>query len=340
LEGKVRVPVEAIIKLDANENPYGCSPRVSQALADCSHLSVYPDNGQAELRKVLAAYSGVSTECIVASGGSNQLIDLILRLFVASGDEVINCVPTFDVYRFSTEICGGTLVNVPRGKDFNINVGALKAAIGKKTKLIFLANPNSPTGNITSQKDILEIVDCGVPVVVDEAYYEFSGETVVPLVNQYENLMVLRTFSKWAGLAGLRIGYGVFPPKVAEYLMMIKMPYSVNVAAQVAVQESMKDIDYLLGNVKVLVTERERLFAELEKLNFLKPFPSQANFILCAVRSGKAKELQQKLQSRGILVRYFAQPLLKEYIRISVGKPEHTDILIKALQEIGGEIYG
>ena len=334
LKGKVEVPPESIIKLDANENPYGCSPRVNQALASYADFGIYPDSGQTELRKLLAGYTGVGAGRIVAGGGSNQLIDLIIRLFVGPGDEVINCVPTFDVFRFSTQIHGGTLVEVQRDENFAVDVKAVKAAIGKKTKIIFLVNPNSPTGNMTPQRDILEIVASGLPVVVDEAYYEFSGETVVPLVNQYENLMVLRTFSKWAGLAGLRVGYGIFPPKIADYLLTIKIPYNVNVAALVAVGESLKDINYLLDRVKVIIAERERLFGELLKLKWLKPFPSRANFIFCSVLNGKASELQQKLQNRGILVRYFDRPLLRNSIRTSVGKPEHTDALIKALQEI------
>ncbi len=336
LEGKVEVPVENIIKLDANENPYGCSPRVSQALATCPDFNIYPDNGQTRLRKLLEGYTGVDAEHIVAGSGSNQLIDLVLRLLISQGDEVINCVPTFGIYRFSTELCGGTLVEVPRSGNFAVNISAVRAAISGKTKIIFLTNPNNPTGTITPQQDILELVDTGLPVLVDEAYYEFGGETVAPLVSQYENLMVLRTFSKWAGLAGLRVGYGLFPPKIADYLLRIKIPYNVNVAALVAVQESLKDIDYLMSRVKAIITERERLFGKLEKLEWLKPFPSQANFILCSVLTGEAIELRQKLQDKGILVRYFDEPLLRNYIRFSVGKPEHTDALIKALQEIGG----
>jgi histidinol-phosphate aminotransferase len=334
LEGKVEVPVESIIKLDGNENPYGCSPKVNQALAGYPYLNIYPDNGQTVLRKLLEGYAGVDAGHIVAGGGSNQLIDLVLRLFVNKGDEVINCVPTFGIYRFSTMLCGGALVEVPRDENFAVNVDAVKAAIGKKTKLIFLANPNSPTGNIAPRTDILEILDIGLPVVVDEAYYEFSQETVAPLVRQYQNLMVLRTFSKWAGLAGLRVGYGLFPPEIADYLQKIKMPYNVNVAALVAIQESLKDIDYLLNRVKAIISERERLFNELKKIKWLRPFPSQANFVLCSVLDGKASELQQKLQNKGILVRYFAQPPLQNSVRISVGKPEHTDALIKALREI------
>ena len=335
LEGKVEVPVENIIKLDANENPYGCSPRVPPALANYPYLNIYPDAGQTELRKWLAGYAGVSAENIVAGNGSDQLIDLILRLFVEPGDEVINCIPSFEMFRFGTELCAGTLVEVPRDENFAVNVKALKVAIDSKTKIIFLANPNNPTGTIMPQPDIVEVLDTGLPVVVDEAYYEFSGETVVPLVSRYENLMVLRTFSKWAGLAGLRIGYGIFSPEIAGYLLRIKPPYNVNAAALVAVRESLKDIDYLMGRVQAIIAERERLFAELEKLKWLKPFPSQANFIFCSVLNGKANEVQQKLQRKGILVRYFDKPMLRNSIRISVGKPEHTDALIKALREIG-----
>ena len=335
LEGKVEVPVENIIKLDANENLYGCSPRVNQALARYPDFNIYPDDRQTVLRKLLEGYTGVDAKHIVAGSGSNQLIDLVLRLFINKGDEVINCVPTFGIYRFSTELCSGTLVEIPRGEKFAIDISAIKAAINEKTKIIFLANPNNPTGSITPQQDILELLDTGLPVLVDEAYYEFSGETVAPLVSQYENLMVLRTFSKWVGLAGLRVGYGFFPPKIADYLLRIKIPYNVNVAALVAVQESLKDIDYLMSKVKAIIAERGRLFSELEKLEWLKPFPSQANFILCSVLSGDAKELRQKLQDKGILVRYFDEPILQGFVRFSVGKPEHTDALIKALQEIG-----
>ena len=340
LVGKVEVPIENIIKLDANENLYGCSPRVNEALATYPDINIYPDSGQTELRKLLQEYTGVGSEHIVASAGSDQLIDLILRLFLEPGDEVINCIPTFAMFRFFMDLCSGTLVNVPRDENFAVRVNAVKAAVTKKTKLILLATPNNPTGTIIPRKDILEILDTGLPVVVDEAYYEFSGETVAQLVSQYENLMVLRTFSKWAGLAGLRIGYGMFPPKIADYLLRIKEPYCVNVAAIVAVRESLKDRDYLMETVKATIAERERLFEELKKLKWLKPFPSQANFIFCSVLNGKASELQQKLQDKGVLVRYFDLPLLQNSLRISVGKPEHTDALIKRLQELEEEISG
>jgi histidinol-phosphate aminotransferase len=334
LEGKVEVPVGDIIKLDANENLYGCSPKVNRALAAYSELNIYPDDKQTVLRKLLSEYIGIDAGRIVVGSGSNTLIDLLLRLFLSPGDEVINFVPTFGIYKFSTDLCGGRLVEVPRDEDFNVDVKLVKKAITGKTKMIFLANPNNPTGTVMPEKDILEILDTGLPFLIDEAYYEFSRQTALPLLGEYRNLMILRTFSKWAGLAGLRVGYGLFPPEIADYLLRIKIPYNVNVAAQVAVEESLKDIAYLQSTVDRIIAERARLFAGLEKIAWLKPVPSQANFILCRVEKMEAKELREKLQDKGILVRYFEESRLKDCIRISVGKPEHTDALVKVLRQL------
>jgi len=159
--------------------------------------------------------------------------------------------------------------------------------------------------------------------------------TVAPLVPKYPNLIVLRTFSKWAGLAGLRVGYGIFPNNLMEYLMKIKQPYNVNAAAQVAALESLKDLRYLMGTIKAIVKERERLLSGLLHLDWLKVYPTQSNFILCRVLKGSAGELHKELQTRGIFIRYFDTPLLKDCLRISVGKPEHTDKLLAALQHAG-----
>ncbi len=340
LSGVVEVPVESIIKIDANENPYGCSPLVQQALAENGDWNKYPDAGQTMLRQQLQEYVGVDAGSIVAANGSGEVLDEILRLFLESGDEVINCVPTFDLYRFRTLINRGNLVNVPRDGNFDVDIKAVKAAITQKTKLIILANPNNPTGNLTTREDILELLETGVPLLVDEAYYEFSGETVAPLVGEYANLMVLRTFSKWAGLAGLRIGYGIVSPEIAGYLMKIKLPYNVSMAASIAVQAALKDSDYLMDRVKAIIAERERLFGELVKFDWLKPFPSRANFIFCLLSKGKAVDVQQRLQNKGILVRYFDQPPLQNGFRVSVGKPEHTDRFIQVLRELEEEING
>lgn len=334
LKGKVEVSITDIIKMNANENPYGCSPRVQKAFAECDHFNIYPDDGQLVLRRLLSGYTKMPVERIVAGHGSNTIIDTIVRLFVGPGDEVINSVPTFDIYRFSTQICGGTLININRDEDFAIDLAKIKKAINDKTRLIFLATPNNPTGNVTPQEDILELVKTGLPVVVDEAYYEFSGETVMPWAEKYANLIVLRSFSKWAGLAGLRVGYGVFPADIVPYMMAIKIPHNVSVAAEIAVRESLADIKYLEGRVAAIVKERSRLYDALQQIAWLKPYPSKANFIYCAVLKGSASELHQMLQKKGFLVRYFDNPLLKNSIRISVGKPEHTDALIQALQQI------
>lgn len=334
LEEKGEVAVENVIKLDANENPYGCSPRVNKALAAYDSYNIYPDDAQTRIRKLLESYAGVDASHLVAGSGSNQLIDLIIRLLVAPGNEVITCVPTFGIYRFSTALVGGKLIELPSDENFAVDVKAVKNAINNKTKIIFLVNPNNPSGTQMPQTGIMEILETGLPVVVDEAYYEFSGETVAPLVKEYENLIVLRTFSKWAGLAGLRVGYGMFPPKIADYLLRIKIPYNVNVAALVAVEESLKDKDYLMASVNKIIVERERLFGELKKIQWLKIYPSKANFILCEVLKGQAIDVRQKLQSKGIMVRYFDEPRLRSFIRISVGKPEHTDALMQTLRQM------
>jgi len=334
LAGKIEVPESDIIKLNANENPYGCSPRVLKALSDGSRFSIYPDDGQQELRRLLAGYAGAPAERIVAGHGSNTLIDMLVRLFVGPGDEVINCVPTFDIYRFSTGICGGTVVNIPRDENFTVDVPGVISAITANTRIIFLASPNNPTGNAIPRDDVIKIAEAGVPLALDEAYYEFYDETLVPLTAQYPNLIVLRSFSKWAGLAGLRIGYGIFPLRIVDYLMAIKIPHNVSVVAEVAVRESLSDLAYLLERVRDIVAERERLYQELQAIDWLKPFPSQANFIFCNVLQGNAREVFLKLQQKGILVRYFEIPLLENSIRITVGKPEHTDALLNALREI------
>src|SRR3989304_4127769 len=249
LSQQTELPADKVIKLDGNENPYGCSPKVYQALATYPYYHNYPDPEQRELRKALEEYTGLGRQHIVCGMGSDELIYLILRLCLEPGDEVINCPPTFGMYTFSTDVCGGKAVDVPRTEDFSLNMAGIGRALTKKTKVIFVASPNNPTGNTASENEIMELVDTGKIVVVDEAYFEFSNVTVANLVPSYPNLIVLRTFSKWAGLAGLRLGYGFFPIEIAGYLMKIKQPYNANAAAQVAVLASLAGIEDLRSNV-------------------------------------------------------------------------------------------
>jgi histidinol-phosphate aminotransferase len=335
LSRRAELSAGKIVKLDGNENPYGCSPKVYQALATYPYYHNYPDPEQRELRKALEEYTGLGYQHIVCGTGSDDLIDLILRLFLEPDDEVINCPPTFGMYPFSTDVCGGLVVDVSRIENFTLDMTGIKKALTPRTKVIFVASPNNPTGDTAAEKEIRELLDRGRVVVVDEAYFEFSNNaTMANLVPSYPNLMVLRTFSKWAGLAGLRIGYGFFPVEVAGYLMKIKQPYNASAAAQTAVVASLADIDYLRANVSKIVVERERLFGKLEELGWLRPYPSQANFILCSLPEGKAQEIWQGLRKKGIFVRYFDTPGLRDCLRITVGRTEDTDALVTALKEV------
>ena len=321
-----------IIKLDGNENVYGCSPRVQKALRSHQAYHIYPDPEQRRLRRALEGYVSLDAKHILAGAGSDELIDLLLRLVLDPGDKVIDCVPTFGMYSFSTQLCGGQVTNVQRTPEYTVDITAVLQAVDPRTKVIFVASPNNPTGTATPREEILRLLQTDALVVVDEAYYEFSGSTVADLVPQHDNLVVLRTFSKWAGLAGLRVGYGIFPPDLVAHLMAIKPPYNINAAAEVAALESLKDLDYLMGTVRALVEERDRLHVMLSNILYLDPVPSEANFILCHVIERDARQIHQQLREKGILLRYFDTPLLQSAIRISVGKPEHTDAVIWELR--------
>lgn len=326
------------IKLNANENLYGCSPKVLEAIASYRDFHLSPDPTQAELRQLCAEYIGVEPEHIIAGNGSDELIYLITHVFVDPGDEVIQLIPGFPPYAIRTQMCGGIPVNVLRDNNFAIDLATLKAAINKKTKLIVIINPNNPTGTETSRSDIIEILNTGIPILIDEAYAEFSDSSIVDLVTQYENLMVLRTFSKWAALAGVRIGYGVFPQAIASTIMKIRSPFNVNVTALIAVRESIRDREYLMNNVKAIITERERLFTELQKMHMVHPVPSKSNFIFCRTHNVNAFAIQQKLLERGISIKANEIPQGGGSLCMTIGKPEHIDALINALYEIEREL--
>ncbi len=322
-----------IVKLDGNENPYGPSPRVRRALAEFDSYHRYPDPWQAEARAALAAHIRVPVESLMLGMGSDELIDTVMRLYLEPGDEVIDFPPTFGMYPFSTRVCGGRVVEVPRTADFEVDVDEALRRVSDRTRLIILASPNNPSGNLISREQVQRLLDTGLLVMIDEAYAEFAGVSMIPMVAEHPNLVVLRTFSKWAGLAGLRVGYGVFPEGVIRHLWKIKQPYNLNLAAQVAVRESLADAEWLQGNVQKIVAERDRLQQELGKLGFLRVYPSRANFILCDVVEGSAEELVAFLASRGIIIRYFRKPRLLNSVRFSVGLPEHTDLVIAALRD-------
>jgi histidinol-phosphate aminotransferase len=205
-----------------------------------------------------------------------------------------------------------------------------------RPKLLFLASPNNPDGSLVPKADLERLLELPLLLVLDEAYMEFApeGSSLLKEAAQRSNLIVLRTFSKWAGLAGLRVGFGAFPFALMPHLWKIKQPYNVSVAASTAAIVSMQHPAELKTVGECLIAERQRLFARLQSVSYLQPYPSQANFILCRVIGRDAQGLKQQLAAQGILVRYFNKPGLDNCIRISVGKPEHTDTLIKTLHEL------
>ena len=350
---------EEIVKLDANENPYGPAAAVREALATYRFFHIYPDPEQRELRAALAKYTGVPADNILPGHGADELIDLLCRLTLGPGDAIVDCPPTFGMYGFDAAIAGAAVTQVWRRPDFSVDCEGITAAVGQAPgtsgipaaggpagvpagvpKLLFLTSPNNPDGSLLPPDALRELLRLPVLVVVDEAYIEFAGleNSVAPWVLSHDNLIVLRTFSKWAGIAGLRLGYGIFPSWLMPALWKAKQPYNVNVAATVAGLASLSHWAEIRPTVEALIRERERLLQELGRVSFLRPYPSRANFVLCRVvgpAGGRdAAALKAALAGQGILVRYYARPGLENCIRVSAGRPEQTDALLQALRRV------
>ena len=341
LSQRLGLPMDRIIKLDANENPFGPSPQARQAIANLSFPHIYPDPENRALRKGLAQFTGIDEKFLFAGAGADELLDLILRVVLEANDGVVICPPTFGMYSFDTQINAGNVIEVARKDDFSLDIPAIQKAVSdRKAKVLFITNPNNPDGSLTSSEDIRALLELPLLVIVDEAYIEFStGDgsfgSSISLIREVplrDNLVVLRTFSKWAGLAGLRVGYGAFPEWLLETLWKIKQPYNVNVAACEAALASLEDLDTLNRNIESIISEREVLITRLSEIDYLLPFPSHTNFIICKVKNYVASELKSYLEKQGILVRYYQNRYLKDYIRISVGKPAQHDVLIDALK--------
>jgi len=331
------LPADQIIKVDANENPYGPSPKVADALARYPYYHIYPDPNHTVLREALESYVGVGREHLMLGTGSDELLDVVIRLFCQPGDGIVNCPSTFGMYPFLSSVAGARLISVPRRADRSVDVPAIEALFDASQaappKLIFIASPNNPDGSVLDQSDLQRLLALPMVVVVDQAYVEFGGEDFSPLVPQHPNLIVMRTFSKWAGLAGLRVGYGVFPAEIIGHLFKIKQPYNVNAAAQAAVLASLEDLETLQARVRTLIAEREVLYAGLQSIEALHPYPSHSNFVLNRVLGRDAAELKAALARQGILVRYYRTPGLDDHIRISVGKPEQNVHVLAALHK-------
>ena len=361
--------LDHLVKLDLNENPFGPSPKAIAALSQMKHYNRYI--GQDELRAAIAQYVGVDMAHIVVSNGADEMIDWVQRVFLNRGDAIVDCPPSFEMYAFFARVNGARILAVPRREDFSLDVDAIESVIvnsvkqsppadsetlaganvaswqrvltevqsqrimeAQAPKLIFLANPSNPDGGVASRADVERLLALPVIVVLDEAYAEFAGESYAARVPSQPNLIVLRTFSKWAGLASLRVGYCVAPKPIAAKILQIKSPENVNAAGIVAALASLEDREYLLNNVRRINEEKGRLTSALAQLGFIQPLPSRANFILCRVAGRDGRQVRDALAKRNILIRALSSPRLKEYIRIAVGTPDENLLLIQALKEI------
>lgn len=329
-----------IIKLDANENPYGPLPAVREALGRLESPHIYPDPESRALRKALARFTGLPEDHLLAGAGADELIDLLMRVLLEPGDCILSCPPTFGMYSFDAGLNSARCIEVPRRSDFSLDLTSIRSAVQTENpRLLVVASPNNPDGSVLDDDTVDELLSLPTLIVLDEAYIEFAAENLGASVSRIgevasrENLVVLRTFSKWAGLAGLRVGYGAFPLWLISGLWKAKQPYNVNVAASLAAQISLERASELAVAVRRLRRERARLFAALQAIPYLKPYPTQSNFILCRVVGRDAAELKSRLaQEHGVFVRFFDRPGLRDHIRISVGRPEDTDVLVEALE--------
>ena len=332
LAAEIGLPIEQLVKLDANENLYGPHPAVREAASNAD-LHIYPDPGQTALRSSIAEYVGVEPGQIVAGSGADDLIDILLRLVRPA--VAVTASPTFGMYSFLSKVNGTRFVEVPRGPGFEIDLSAIRRTVEHGVRLIFMTSPNNPTGNCLTLGEVEALCAMDAMVVVDEAYVEFGGTSVIPAIERLPNLVVLRTFSKWAGLAGLRVGYSVSEPEIAAAMMTIKQPYNVNVAGDMAAQAALRHRGEILETVRCIVAERQRMAREVGQLGWLNPLPSESNFVLFAVAAGhSAAKVRAELRKRGVLIRYYDRPDLANYIRISAGRPEDTDRLLTALREV------
>lgn len=332
------LPPEKIVKLDANENVYGSSARVAEALGTQGSYHIYPDPEQVHTRAAVARYLDVPASNVLLGNGSDELIHLLTMVYLDPDDEVIDFTPSFAMYPIYSGLMGARMVFLPRDDQFHFDPEDGLRALTDRTKIIFVASPNNPTGTFTPRETVLRLLESGRLVVVDEAYAEFAPDSMVKDVLEHDNLVVLRSFSKWAALAGMRAGAMIAPEHILAHFWKIKSPFNLTVPAMVAVQTSLADLGYLHQTIERVKTERDRLARLLGSIDYLKVYPSAGNFIYVEVTRGSAARLRARLVQRGISVRHFAAPeRIVQGLRITVGKPEHTDLLIAALRELQPE---
>lgn len=331
------------IKLASNENPVGSSPLALEAIRKhLDELRRYPDGSGFYLKKRLSDSLGVPQSAIVLGNGSNEIIDLVIRTFVQPGDEVLMSEPTFLVYRLMTQAVGGRSIQLPL-KMFCHDLKSIASSVTSRTRLVFLDNPNNPSGTVFSRQDFQAFrrrIPDDVPIVLDEAYMEFADPdlTISGLECQEGDppVIALRTFSKAYGLAGLRIGYGVMPVELADYLNRVRQPFNVNSLAQVAASAALDDERFLRETQEVVREGLALLQRELAAMQF-RALPTQTNFFLIQVGCD-ARKVYEALLRRGVIVRAMNSYGLDDFIRISVGKQQENQRFLETFKEVMEEL--
>ncbi|BFH61804.1 histidinol-phosphate transaminase [Paenibacillus azoreducens] len=338
---KRELGLDEVIKLASNENPYGPSPKVREAiLKEMENLSIYPDGGAVELTADLADFLGVNTDQIIFGCGSDEIIALIARAFFVPGDETIMADQTFSVYKSNSDIEGAVSIEVPLA-DGKHDLDAMLAKVSDRTKIIWICNPNNPTGTILSEQEMtafLDKVPADVMVILDEAYCEFVTDPSYPnglqFLEKYPNVVVLRTFSKIYGLASLRIGYGVARPEIIKLINKVREPFNTTRAAQAAAKAALKDQEHVSNCRKANAAGIVQIQEAFDRLG-LKYFPAHGNFIMVDVGKPGA-EVFDSLLRKGIIVRA-GHSKYPTFIRVSVGTEEQNKAFIHALEQVLNE---
>lgn len=335
-EVKRELGLRDVIKMASNENPLGPSPKALSAIKkELSNLNRYPESGCFYLRQALSKRLKVRPEQLVFGNGSDELIILALRAFVDEGEEVIVATPTFLIYEIASRIQGADIKKIPM-RYFKYDLKAMKAAVTRNTKMIFIANPDNPNGTYVTRHELeafLSDLPESVIVFMDEAYFDFVAEKDYPDSLDYigkNKLIVARTFSKSHGLAGLRIGYAISRPDIIKYMDSVREPFNVNSMAQIAAVAALKDRGFLSKTKKVTERGRKFLYSEFKKMG-LRYIPSVTNFVLFEVGK-EADEVCKKLLKKGVIVRNMKAWGLGTFIRVTVGKEKENKRFIKELK--------
>lgn len=324
-----------VIKLNSNENPYPPSPKVLKAVVRAADAALrrYPEPASDTLRAEAARVYGVAVEHIIAGNGSDELLSMLMRCFVAPGDRVAFATPTYSLYDTLVEIQGARKATVAYGDDFAIP----PALARQRAAVTFLCNPNAPSGTLVSRAAIARLARAvrGI-LVVDEAYIDFADDaekaSCIPLVRRHDNVIVLRTFSKSFSLAGLRIGLAFASKALIAGMMKVKDSYNLNRLSAVAATAALRDLPWVVRNVRRIQRSRDELSRALTQLGF-QVYPSQTNFVLARRTDTDMARLQRALKSQSMLIRHFGVPGLSDCLRISVGTPAETRAVVGALRK-------